>query len=50
MTRVPSFGIAALGQAPRLRFAGLPMGHEFSSPMLALLQVEAFSVIDRQAP
>ena len=50
VTRVPSFGIAALGQAPRLRFAGLPMGHEFSSPMRALLQVEAFRVIDRQAP
>ena len=48
--QVPSFGIAALGQAPRLRFAGLPLGHEFSSPMRALLQVEAFRVIDRQAP
>ncbi len=37
--RVPSFGIAALGEAPRVRFAGLPMGHEFTSLVLALLQV-----------
>ena len=37
--RAPSFGIAEVGQAPRVRFAGLPMGHEFSSLVLALLQV-----------
>jgi len=37
--RVPSFAIAQAGQAPRVRFAGLPMGHEFSSLVLALLQV-----------
>jgi alkyl hydroperoxide reductase subunit F len=35
----PSFGIAAAGQAPRVRFAGLPMGHEFTSLVLALLHV-----------
>jgi alkyl hydroperoxide reductase subunit F len=35
----PSFGIAAAGQAPRVRFAGLPLGHEFTSLVLALLQV-----------
>jgi len=37
--RAPSFGIAAVGEPVRLRFAGLPMGHEFSSLVLALLQV-----------
>ena len=37
--RAPSFGIAAAGEEPRVRFAGLPMGHEFTSLVLALLQV-----------
>ena len=35
----PSFGIAQPGETPRVRFAGLPMGHEFTSLVLALLQV-----------
>lgn len=35
---VPSFGVTTPGQAPRIRFAGLPMGHEFTSLILALLQ------------
>lgn len=34
----PSFSIAALGEAPRIEFAGIPMGHEFTSLVLALLQ------------
>ena len=29
--RAPSFGIAEAGQPPRVRFAGLPMGHELTS-------------------
>ena len=37
--RAPSFAIAAAGEPPRVRFAGLPMGHEFTSLVLALLQV-----------
>jgi alkyl hydroperoxide reductase subunit F len=37
--RAPSFGIAAAGELPRVRFAGLPLGHEFTSLVLALLQV-----------
>ncbi len=37
--RVPSFGIAQPGETARVRFAGLPMGHEFTSLVLALLQV-----------
>lgn len=36
--RTPSMGIAEAGQSPRVRFAGIPMGHEFTSLVLALLQ------------
>ncbi len=36
--RRPSFSVAAAGEAPRIRFAGIPMGHEFTSLILALLQ------------
>jgi alkyl hydroperoxide reductase subunit F len=38
-TRRPSFGIAEQDQAARVEFAGLPMGHEFTSLVLALLHV-----------
>ncbi|MDD2667928.1 alkyl hydroperoxide reductase subunit F [Zoogloea sp.] len=34
----PSFGVAEPGQSPRIHFAGIPMGHEFTSLILALLQ------------
>ena len=37
--RKPSFAVTTPGQDIRLRFAGLPMGHEFTSLVLALLQV-----------
>ncbi|CAG0942917.1 partial Alkyl hydroperoxide reductase subunit F, partial [Anaerolineae bacterium] len=37
--RRPSFGIGLPGEAPRVHFAGIPMGHEFTSLVLALLQV-----------
>ncbi|MCL2021920.1 MAG: alkyl hydroperoxide reductase subunit F [Betaproteobacteria bacterium] len=37
-TRRPSFSIAVMGEAPRIHFAGLPMGHEFTSLILAILQ------------
>ncbi|MCE1236480.1 MAG: alkyl hydroperoxide reductase subunit F [Hyphomicrobiales bacterium] len=36
--RKPSFSVGIPGEAPRIRFAGLPMGHEFTSLVLALLQ------------
>ncbi|GHU26080.1 alkyl hydroperoxide reductase subunit F [Betaproteobacteria bacterium] len=37
--RRPSFSIGLPGEEPaRIRFAGLPMGHEFTSLILALLQ------------
>jgi NADH-dependent peroxiredoxin subunit F len=37
--RRPSFSVAAAGEEPRVRFAGLPLGHEFTSLVLALLHV-----------
>jgi alkyl hydroperoxide reductase subunit F len=37
--RVPSFAVHLPGEAPRVRFAGLPLGHEFTSLVLALLHV-----------
>ena len=37
--RIPSFAINRLGSDVSVRFAGLPMGHEFTSLVLALLQV-----------
>ena len=41
--RTPSFGIAKVGEQPRVNFAGLPMGHEFTSLILALLQVSGYA-------
>ncbi len=35
----PSFALRRPGETPRVRFSGLPMGHEFTSLVLALLQV-----------
>jgi alkyl hydroperoxide reductase subunit F len=40
--RKPSFSVGAPGAAPRIRFAGLPMGHEFTSLVLALLQTGGY--------
>jgi alkyl hydroperoxide reductase subunit F len=40
--RRPSFGIARAGTRPRVWFAGVPMGHEFTSLVLALLQVSGY--------
>ena len=37
--RRPSFTLGRIGEAPRIRFAAIPMGHEFTSLVLALLQV-----------
>ncbi len=38
-TRTPSFAIRRAGTDVSVRFAGLPMGHEFASLVLALVQV-----------
>ena len=37
--RKPSFALSTPGQDIHLRFAGIPLGHEFTSLVLALLQV-----------
>lgn len=37
--RIPSFAIHKPGEKPRVTFAGLPLGHEFTSLVLALLHV-----------
>ncbi|OTG71253.1 alkyl hydroperoxide reductase subunit F [Acinetobacter sp. ANC 4169] len=42
-SRAPSFGVAKAGEQPRVNFAGLPMGHEFTSLILALLQVSGYA-------
>lgn len=39
LKRNNTFGLAKKGEQPRVFFSGLPMGHEFSSFVLALLQV-----------
>ncbi|VTS42554.1 NADH dehydrogenase [Streptococcus pseudoporcinus] len=39
LDRIPSFGIAKQEEEPRVTFAGIPLGHEFTSFILALLQV-----------
>lgn len=37
--RKPSFSLAKKGDVPRVHFAAVPMGHEFTTFVLALLQV-----------
>jgi alkyl hydroperoxide reductase subunit F len=40
--RKPSFALNRVGSDMKLRFAGIPMGHEFTSLVLALLQVGGY--------
>ena len=40
---VPSFALRRPGAASRVRFAGVPLGHEFSSLVLALLQAGGYA-------
>lgn len=42
-SRTPSFTIAKPGETARVRFAGIPMGHEFTSFVLALLQTSGYA-------
>lgn len=39
LSRTPAFRIAKKGQESGVEFAGLPLGHELTSLILALLQV-----------
>ena len=41
--RRPSFAVGKVGEPARIRFAGLPMGHEFTSLILALLQASGYA-------
>lgn len=41
-TRVPSFALTSPGEDIHLTFAGIPLGHEFTSLVLALLQVGGY--------
>lgn len=41
-TRVPSFEVRRPGEARGVGFAGMPMGHEFTSLVLALLQTGGY--------
>lgn len=41
--RVPSFTIGQVDHPARITFAGIPMGHEFTSFVLAILQVSGYS-------
>jgi alkyl hydroperoxide reductase subunit F len=41
--RRPSFAVRRAGEEARVRFAGLPLGHEFTSLVLALLQVSGYA-------
>ncbi len=40
---IPSFALRQPGEEPRVRFAGVPMGHEFTSLVLALLQTGGYA-------
>ena len=40
--RTPSFSVNRPGESHGPRFAGLPMGHEFTSLILALLQIGGY--------
>lgn len=39
LSRSPSFTVAKVGEKARITFSGAPLGHEFTSLVLALLQV-----------
>ncbi|MFT2110127.1 alkyl hydroperoxide reductase subunit F [Marinomonas sp. 2405UD68-3] len=47
--KAPSMSISAQGEAPRVSFAGIPMGHEFTSLILALLQSGGHPAKEEQA-
>lgn len=47
--RRPSFAVHRPDEPPRIRFAGLPLGHEFTSLVLALLHVGGHPPKQREA-
>ncbi|MEB8096780.1 alkyl hydroperoxide reductase subunit F [Staphylococcus xylosus] len=49
LKRTPSFSVNRPGEETGINFAGLPMGHEFNSLVLALLQVSGRAPKEEQA-
>ncbi|MGW8014006.1 alkyl hydroperoxide reductase subunit F [Staphylococcus xylosus] len=49
LKRTPSFSVNRPGEETGITFAGLPMGHEFNSLVLALLQVSGRASKEEQA-
>jgi len=49
LRRTPSFSVNRPGEETGITFAGLPMGHEFNSLVLALLQVSGRAPKEEQA-
>lgn len=49
LKRTPSFSVNRPGEETGITFAGLPMGHEFNSLVLALLQVSGRAPKEEQA-
>ncbi|MCZ2723157.1 alkyl hydroperoxide reductase subunit F [Marinomonas sp. 15G1-11] len=47
--KIPSMSVGATGSEPRVTFAGIPMGHEFTSLILALLQSGGHPAKEAQA-
>ncbi|WP_286240777.1 alkyl hydroperoxide reductase subunit F [Neptuniibacter halophilus] len=47
--RQPSMAIGPAGESPRVEFAGIPMGHEFTSLVLALLQAGGHPAKEEEA-
>ena len=43
LERTPSFSVNRIGEDTGITFAGIPLGHEFTSLVLALLQVSGQS-------
>ena len=41
-TNVPSFNVGKVGEVSRISFSGLPMGHEMTSFILAILQSSGY--------
>ncbi len=50
LERTPSFSVNRIGEDTGVTFAGIPLGHEFTSLVLALLQVSGRAPkVDQQA-
>ena len=48
LARTPSFSVNRLGEDTGVAFAGIPLGHEFTSLVLAILQVRQRPKLDNK--